>query len=100
MAFWATAHFLAKYGWGSFVTLYEMINDGKQLKEIATVIGLSEAQICRYRKTLFDTKYVPKTGTEHALKEFADKDRLNYDHKRKFVDSSKGNIYELKEAAE
>lgn len=85
MEYFTTYHFISKYGWDSFVKFCELMNSGASLAEMSTAIGLSTAQLSRYRSQLFNCKYIPKDGTRRAMDEFAERDRLRMESKQKFA---------------
>ena len=85
MEYFTAYHFIQKYGWDSFTKFCEMMNSGSSLAEMSAAIGLSMAQLSRYRSTLFDVRYIPKFGTQKAMQEFADRDRLRSERKEEFT---------------
>lgn len=85
MEYFSTHHFITKHGWDTFVKFCEMINSDASLADMSAVIGLSAAQLSRYRSALFECRYIPKMGTQKAMDEFAWRDQLRMESKQKFA---------------
>lgn len=85
MEYFTAYHFISRYGWDTFVKFCDMMNSGCSLAEMSSIIGLSMAQLSRYRSTLFDVRYIPKTGTQKAMEEFAHRDQMRLENKQAFT---------------
>lgn len=83
--YFTTHTFVQRHGWTALVTLITMLNDGKTLREISPVIGLSMSQLSRYADTLLWVKYVPKIGTKKYMEEFAEKDHMKAEQKERVI---------------
>lgn len=85
MEYFTAYHFIHKHGWDAFQKFVELMNSGASLAEMSAAIGLSMAQLSRYRSTLFEVRYVPKLGTQKAIEEFADRDQMRAENKRSVI---------------
>jgi len=85
MEWFTTQNFIHRYTWDTFILFCKMMNEGKTLKEMSIVIGLSISQLSRYRDTMFEVRYIPKQGTQEYMKEYASMDKYRFEQKENTI---------------
>ncbi len=78
-------NFCQKYGYDRLVRLVELCNSGKELRDIANMMFLSSAQVCRLRAELFNQVWIPKRGVLEFIEREIEFHKNEIERRQEFI---------------